>query len=484
MKYTKHGEMIPETFEEYEQIHGKIDYVNDVIPYYPLKIKHEVCEVEEPVPEYNKDEFIIKNSLNYEKIARYMISYMNLISYKGIFFSVRGEVAAESIRKSISELLAVLDYQGKFDTATNSILNTMRDFSNTDNFEPDKNTIYFNNGELVLNGDGNAWTFYENRLTHTPFRLSVKLDVSLVGENLPCVMFSHWLHDVFYEDDIPTVQQLLGSCLLPENKVQEAFILVGSAGVGKSVLGYLLHKMFGGGFCAINLTELDENRFVLANVENKLIIYDDDLQTRALTDTGVFKKLITSEQPIKAERKGQQPYMFTPYGTVIANCNQMLQSLYDDSEGFFRRLHPLEVRKRAAGRRDIYNMNEKVASEKDLIIIWMLQGLWTLRHRKYKIWWSDRSKEFIDMQKNPFKAFFDTCFEITGKYEEDQVTTEKILQVYNQWCRRNAVIRLSDRRLVMWLGANYDILGIRRRLISRKRLGGYGGLKIAQPWEV
>ena len=37
---------------------------------------------------------------------------------------------------------------------------------------------------------------------------------------------------------------------------------------------------------------------MLAQLENKLVFYDDDLQSGALTDTGTFKKLVTANIPV------------------------------------------------------------------------------------------------------------------------------------------------------------------------------------------
>lgn len=482
MKYTEKGEAIPETMEEYESIHGKIDYVNDILPAFPMKIieKKEPKKNREGGVSFEATEYLNDKGLNYEKFAKNIIAYNDLISYKGMFFTPDGEIPVESLRRDIAETLSDFGYKGKYDTAVNSIINTVRDFSAVDSFAPKKNTIYFSNGELDVS-DQDKWIFYKGRKTHTPYRLNIDLNLKWVSsENgVGCFMFSYWLHDVFYEDDIPTIQQMLGSCLLPENKLQEAFIMVGSAGVGKSVLGYILHDMFGNAFGAMNLTELDENKFVLANVENKLVIYDDDLQTKALTDTGVFKKLITSELPIKAERKGQQPYMFTPYATVICNTNQMIQALYDDSEGFFRRLHPIIVQPKKPNRRDIFNINEKIVQEKEKIIIWILQGLWDLRRNRYRIAWSDRSREFLEAERNPFKTFFDVCFEVTGA-ESDKVSLREIEQVYKKWCRANAQTPSSSRRLGKWVN---NFLGETSKcLITKRRITGYKGVTIVQAW--
>ena len=482
MKYTDTGEPIIEDFEDWVSIHGEPEYEDDLPPPHPVNIKViPYTEPEEPEdsPDFSQCVYTDdKGSLhiNYNLFARGMIQINNLICYKGMFFNPFREVTSESLRRDISETLVEAGWTGKLDGATSSIIQTMRDLANVDHFSGSENTIYFQNGELDITSE-KEWVFREGVFSHTPYRLNCNF-VYKQG-NMP--MFSKWVTDVFENEDIDTLQQILGYCLTPLNKVQEAFILVGSAGVGKSVLTYLLYDIFREGYVALNITELDENKFILANIENKLIVYDDDLQTRALTDTGIFKKLITSEQPIKAERKGQQPYMFIPRAKVICNTNAMIQSLYDDSEGFFRRLHPIVVKEKKPGRRNIVDMNKLVAAEKDNIIRWALQGLWDLRRHHYQMHWSDRSREFLETERNPFKVFFDTCFTVTDN-AGDTVKTEDIIRLYGKWCKKNGMTPFSNRRLTNWLGTNEDHLKIIKKQIGKERLKGYGNLVINEAW--
>ena len=462
----------------------EIEYIDDeYLEHLRFSVKEIDCTEDKPPP-VDFDDVIYTNEqgrmfVNYSTFAHNIIDHLNLISYRGLFFNTDGEVTTESIRQLIAEILNDHGWTGKFDSVINSLISTVRDLSNHEDFKADKNTLYFLNGELDITSD-DEWVFYKGRKTHTPYRLNCNFIENYTQKGLD--KFGQWLSDLFEKPDRQTVQEMLGCCLVPVNKVQEAFILVGGAGSGKSVLTHLLYEIFGKAYVAVNLTELDENRFILANIENKLVVYDDDLQTRALTDTGEFKKLITSEQPIKAERKGQQPYMFTPYATVIANTNQMVQALYDDSAGFFRRLHPIVVKEKDENRRDIFNMNELVAAEKDHICAWAVQGLWELRHKRYKIHWSDSSREFLEAEKNPLKNFFDNVFEITGD-EEDRVSQAEIIKLYKRWCREEiSSMAMSDQRVAKWLHNHSATLGITKIRMGAKRVLGFKGLKVREAW--
>ena len=217
-------------------------------------------------------------------------------------------------------------------------------------------------------------------------------------------------------------------------------------------------------------------------VENKLVVYDDDIKTEALKETGIFKKLVTATQPIKAERKYEQPYTFKPYCTVIANSNDMLKTLYDDSDGFYRRIHPLHVKDRNPRRKNIPDMAEKVSEEKERITRWALKGLRVVIRNDYKIYWSQRSIDYMNEEKSKgvhFQDFFDSVFEIDA---QGTVTSKEICDVYKSWARQNAVQTVSDRRLLNWFGKISEKKNLKKTLVGEKRLAGYMGCKIRSVW--
>ena len=55
----------------------------------------------------------------------------------------------------------------------------------------------------------------------------------------------HFLSNLLYEDDIPTLQEYIGYCLIPSNKGQRMMIIKGSGGEGKSQIGTVLSRLFG-----------------------------------------------------------------------------------------------------------------------------------------------------------------------------------------------------------------------------------------------
>ena len=486
MKTSKTGELLPETFEEWVTIHGDPEYkdINQRTSKSTLKIEMKHCQQTDYKDSPNhiglyqciyETEKGIKR-INYSNMTTAIAQATNCIYHRGMFYTPDGSITSEYLRQEITASLEAAGWTDKLDAPVTSILNTVRDKTYKEDFSADRNIIPFKNGDLYIKEDN--WIFYEWQKKHVPYRLNV----NYIDEDLPMPWFTKWVNDVFIQDDITTLQEVIGYSLVPTTQAQEAFVLVGESGVGKSVLTHLLSQIFGNAYQEVNIGDLANNRFALPMVENRLVIYDDDLKTEALTETGTFKKLVTAMQPIKAERKYEQPYNFLPYCTIIANSNDMLKTLYDDSDGFYRRLHPIHVKNKDPSRRNIANMAEKVSEEKDMIVRWALKGLVRVIRNDYKIHWSQRSIDYMTAEKSKgvhFQDFFNTVFEIDSSAV---ITSKQIYDVYKSWARQNVMQEVSARRLQNWIGSNAEKLKISKVFIGAKRLAGYKGCKIRSEW--
>lgn len=487
MYITMDGEEIPETLSEWIEIHGEPEYEEDYSdPACSDTLQVKVIECH-PIPYEDREDCIGLDQciyegkdgskhINYPNTAKAMAMANDIICVNGSLYSPDGVISEGAMRKEISDSLVEAGWTSVIDTPTNHILATIKDMFHQDSLPIDKNVIPFANGDLYI-GKG-EWVFRKGEKKHCAYRLNV----NFIEEDVPMTWFAQWVGDIFVQEDIKTLQELIGYCFVPVTSAQEAFILVGEAGVGKSVLTKLLSSMFGNAYQELSVKELSQNRFYTSLAENKLIIYDDDLHTEALAETGSFKKLITAEQKITAEKKYQQPHEFLPYCTIIANSNEMIKTLYDDSDGFYRRLHPLHVKDKNPRRKNIPNMAAYVASEKDAIARWALKGLRRVIANNYKVFWSQRSQEYMGAEKSKglhFPDFLETVFE----FGEGKTPTEQIVKAYKAWCKQNATQELSSRRLQNWLGANSEKYGIKQTQIGDRRLKGFSGLTIRPEWD-
>ena len=117
-----------------------------------------------------------------------------------------------------------------------------------------------------------------------------------------------FLSELLQPEDIPTLQEFLGYCLLPTTKGQKMLMLIGKGGEGKSRIGLVMRSLLGDSMNTTSIQKVESNRFSRADLENKLLMVDDDMDMSALPKTNYIKSIVTSECKMDMERKGVQSY--------------------------------------------------------------------------------------------------------------------------------------------------------------------------------
>ena len=474
----------PSTFEEWVSIHGEPEYLGEVTPTYTKDIRVEDCT--------NDDDYVDASDIitedkqgnpriNYKKFVDVFAKINNVVYCNGVFYNPDGAVSAQSLRRDIANSLGDAGWTGRIDTPTNAIYQSLKDMYTVDELPVNEHVIPLANGDLHI-GKGD-WVFRLGEKKHSPYRLSV----NYVPSEKPTPLFNKWLNDVFAPEDIPTVQEIMGYCLVPTTAAGEAFFIVGDGEAGKSGLGTILMGILGNASVSVETQQLVTKQFQIAEVEHKLLAYDDDLGSAALTETGLLKKLITADTPIRAERKYCDPHQFNSYCRILASANFMLSSLYDDSNGFFRRLHPILVKPKAPDRKVINKFYELILEqEREQIFKWALIGLRRVIANGWKITWSERSRNYMKANKSSAIHFEDFFNETCEAAENADTTSAELKKLYSKWCTDNGIKEASDRRLSNWFVDNSERIGLTRsENITRngKRLRGYIGLKIKPEWK-
>ena len=474
----------PTTFEEWVSIHGEPEYIGEHKQPSTNTILIEDCE---PIIEKEDNSMIItedkqgRPQINYKLFVDAFAKKNNLVYCNGVFYNPNGAVSSQSIRKDIANSLGDAGWMGKIDSPTNSIFTTLKDMYTVDELPVDEKVIPLSNGDLHIGKK--QWVFRHGEKKHCPYRLAV----DYLPTDRPTPLFDKWLNDVFAPEDIPTVQEWMGYCLVPSTAVGEALFIVGDGEAGKSGLGTILMGILGNASVSVETQQLVTKQFQIAEVEHKLLAYDDDLGSAALTETGLLKKLITADTPIRAERKYVDPHQFNSYCRILASANFMLSSLYDDSNGFFRRLHPILVKPKAPDRKVINKFYELILEqEKEQIFKWALEGLRRVIDNGWKLTWSERSRNYMKATKSNAVHFEDFFNETCIVAENESTTTAELTSVYKRWCKENGIKEASDRRLSTWftdIADKYGMVKTNNVIQNGKRLRGYFNLKIRSEWK-
>ncbi|UQS82589.1 phage/plasmid primase, P4 family [Bombilactobacillus folatiphilus] len=164
-------------------------------------------------------------------------------------------------------------------------------------------------------------------------RIPVKFNRDAYDENV-----DQMLSNVFQGDvEIRALfEEILGYCLIKNNRYRAGFMFVGSGRNGKSTVMDMIKNFLGRrNYSTIGLDKLTD-RFATAELEHKLANIGDDINNLPLKETGTIKKIFTGDS-IMVERKGERPFELEPYAKMIFSANTIPRS-YDKTDGFYSRL--------------------------------------------------------------------------------------------------------------------------------------------------
>lgn len=295
-----------------------------------------------------------------------------------------------------------------------------------------------------------------------------------------------FLNELLEPEDIPTLQEYLGYCLIPCTKGQKMMFLLGKGGEGKSRIGLVLKKLMGDAVSNGSIQKVETSRFARADLENRLLMVDDDLNMNALPKTNYIKSIVTSECKMDMERKGVQSYQSQLYVRFLCFGNGALTALHDKSDGFFRRQIVLTTKDRPAGRADDPFLVDKLLREKEGILLWCLEGLHRLIGNNYQFSISGKARENMETVKrssNNVIEFLQSEGYIRFK-ADSEASSKALYEAYQRWCEDNAQKPMSANRLSSELAQNerlYNVEATNNVHVGGKRVRGFMGIEVVNP---
>ena len=397
-------------------------------------------------------------------------------SVNGTFFTVEGRITDEdSLRREIYEMLKPYFSTG-LGKRVNNLLEALRLEAYTPDLPIQRDRIHVANGTLFLDGTfSSEREFCRNRLP-VAYNENAKLPETWL----------HFLDELLYPEDIPTLQEFLGYCFLPTTKGQKMLMLIGRGGEGKSRIGLVLRALLGANMATGSIAKTESSRFARADLEHELVMLDDDMKLEALPQTNHIKAIVTAELPMDLERKGQQSYQGDLYVRFLGFGNGSLKALYDRSEGFFRRQIILTTKPKDDKRLDDPFIAEKMCAEAEGIFLWCLDGLRRLISNDYRFTLSERAHENMAeavSDGNNAVDFMRSEGYIRLK-SDAEASSRDVYAVYKLWCEDNVLHPLSARSLSAHLNENQREYNIEPTnnlyLPGGRRVRGYLGIEVLQ----
>ena len=397
-------------------------------------------------------EWVDGKKINEALFCREFLAEHPMIAVDGTFFSVEGRIADESkLKREILERIEPYATSG-LSRKVQNILEALRLMCYSEPLPIQTDRIHVANGTLFLDG-----AFKEEK----EFCMN-RLPVSYNPNALRPEKWLAFLNQLLYPEDIPTLQEYMGYCLIPSTKAQQMLFLIGNGGEGKSRIGLVMYALLGNNMNSGSVAKIETSNFARADQQFKYLLVDDDLKLEALPQTNHLKTIVTAELPMDLEKKGEQSYQGELYVRFMAFGNGSLRALYDHSDGFYRRQLILSVKPKDKSRKDDPYIAEKMCSEAEGIFLWALEGLKRLIANKYRFTISRAAEENMEeaiSDGNNIVEFLKSEGYI--RFQADQeARSSDLYEVYKLWCRENAENPFAMKSFVSFLKQNAKAYGL------------------------
>ena len=412
-------------------------------------------------------------TVNEGVFCQQFLSLYKIAFTENAFFSPKGRLIDESgLKKEIYRQVQPFIATNVTKKIAN-IIDLLKITAKTDKLLPQPDRIHLANGTLFLDGH-----FITTKDEIVRSRLPIRYN--------PEAPFPvHWLNfldQLLYPEDIVAFQEFSGYCLIPSNKGQRMMIIKGSGGEGKSQIGTVYSHIFGDYMKDGSVGKISENRFARADLEHSLLMIDDDMRIEALKQTNYVKSLVTAQGKMDLEKKGKQSYQGWMYAHILAFSNGDLQSLYDRSNGFYRRQLILTAKEKQIDRIDDPDIAEKMIAEAEGIFLWAFEGLKRLAANNFHFTESARIKanrEFVRQDGNSLIGFMES----TGYIQLGpgfSISSQDLYGVYCLYCKENGLVPLKQRSFSDFLIANQKKYGIEannnQTNAAGRRVRGFAGI--------
>lgn len=336
-----------------------------------------------------------------------------------------------------------------------------------------------NANPYIINVKNGLFNVIDGTLSeHTPEYLStVQLAVNYTP-GATCPRFIQYMNESLPADQVHLVQEMFGYFLIPVNRAQKCFVIVGEAGAGKSVLLLVLNDILLGKENVSNVTwQALNERFKTAELFGKLANIFADLPTKNIDDNGIFKALV-GEDYLTVERKNKNPFSFQPYARLLFSCNTIPRNYGDKSEGFYRRLIIIRFTHAVPEAKRDPDLLEKFRAEADGIFLWALEGLTRLMNNNFKFSVTDTNIQELQKYRedsNSVLSFVKECCEIDPGAEV--VRTELYTQ-YKNYCTNCGLNPYSQKSFNNELETAYPQLIRGTDSLGKRRT--WKGIKLAE----
>jgi len=418
-----------------EQIEEMADVINNIIFAQPMD-QGELDKIVENTKKYEASQqfdnpYLIYNSkgvptnINHKAICEYFVNRGDIFVLDGECYQYKDGVYVEAsspVRNTIKDLIVVdgLITQNRIMECFRLICDDTRLKKAPTELNRDKNLINFQNG---------VWDIEKGELIpHDSKYLQTIQIPHEVGEYKPFKetrLYGFFKKTCLPNEDIKMLLKYMAYCLTLDYGLKTFMILCGQSNTGKSVLIRFFETLVGKqNVASLSMHELNM-RFYPAQLYNRLLNSCADNSSLPLSSIENLKKITGGDQ-IMHERKGKEPFFFTPFCKLIFSFNQLPLQLEEKSNAFYKRMRILFMNTELFLNNDYVNdlCSEEGVSEMIPYLLHLLPVRDIPRTST-----SDRYVETLRRDSDSIHAFLSRCCKL-----ETGLTVEKNA-LYEAYCR-------------------------------------------------
>lgn len=419
------------------------------------------------------DSWLEDNKINEVAFCETFLSFNPMKCLYGRFMTPKGYVDDSAVRHQIYQYLRLSGVRG-INRKVRDLLETLRMHCYVESLPIHNDRIHTANGSVYLDGH------YESEQEIVMNRLPIRYNPDAPEP-------TNWIayvNGLLEPDDVPTLQEYMGYCLAPTTRAQKMLFIIGAGGEGKSRITKIMQRLLGDSMNVGDLNKLETSRFARADLENRLVMVDDDMNMGRLVSTSCIKTIVTAEGKSEIERKGEQSVQRMLYARLLCLGNGNPNSLYDHSDGFYRRQIILKTRPVPLGRVNDPYLIDRMEDEIEGILLWCIEGLKRLVANRYEFTLSEAAQENLREARsegNNTAEFLEADQYVTFGADLS-ATSADLYRAYHKWADENMTHTVSPASFSNYLKTNASRLHIRpsNNILSRdgRKVRGFQGIGV------
>lgn len=345
MSYKNHG-------ASDEQVEKMATCINNIVFDQPMK-KAELNKIVENTTKYEaqsqgENPYLIYNSkgnpvkINSRAIVDYFVNQGDLFVLGEECYRYQGGMYVEAgsyVRSIIKDMIMLDSFisQGQIMSVYNLLIDDYRIQKSAAELNADTNLINFENG--VWNIEDQKLLPHDSKYLQT---IQIPHELGVYKPFEQTRLYDFFQKTELPQNDINMILKYMAYCLTLKHGLKTFMVLLGKSNTGKSVLIRFIENLVGPqNTSALSMHELNM-RFYPAQLYGKLLNACADNNSLPLQSIDALKK-ITGGDLIMHEKKGKEPFFFTPFCKLIFSFNQMPLQLEEKSNAFYKRMRILSM---------------------------------------------------------------------------------------------------------------------------------------------